>query len=458
MRVIICGAGQVGYSIASYLAREENDVTVIDIKPKLVAQINDELDVHGMVGHAASPEVLEAAGAANADMIVAVTHLDEVNMVACQVAHSLFSVPKKIARVREQGYLQPAWSNLFSRAHMPIDLIISPEVAVAEAINQRLRMPGTMNIIPLAEGEVYLAGVICNEDCPILYTQIRQFSELFPGLPIEVSLVLRGNEILIPDYDDQLEEGDEVYFFTDKEHLSRALSVFGHEEKKARHICIMGGGNIGMYLAKLIKEEHRKVQIKIIENNAARAHLLSEELPDVTVINGDGLQREILEEVNISATETLIAVTNDDETNILGSLLAKQHGCERVITLVNKPTYTSLVTSLGIDAVVTPRATTVSSIMQHVRRGRVKGVHTLRDSVAEVLEAEVSDTATIANKTISEIDLQDELDIGCIVRDGEFMLPAQDLKILPGDHVIVLAKAGHAREMEQFFTVQVDLF
>ena len=181
MRVIICGAGQVGYSIASYLAREENDVTIIDLQPKLIAQINDELDVHGMVGHAASPEVLEAAGAANADMIVAVTHLDEVNMVACQVAHSLFSVPKKIARVREQGYLQPAWSNLFSRAHMPIDLIISPEVAVAEAINQRLRMPGTMNIIPLAEGEVYLAGVICNEDCPILYTQIRQVSELFPG-------------------------------------------------------------------------------------------------------------------------------------------------------------------------------------------------------------------------------------------------------------------------------------
>lgn len=458
MHVIICGAGQVGYSIASYLASEDNDVTVIDIQPKLVAQINDELDVHGMVGHAASPEILDAAGASNADMIVAVTHIDEINMVACQVAHSLFGVPKKIARVREQTYLAPAWSNLFSRAHMPIDLIISPEVEVADAINQRLRMPGTMNIIPLAEGEVYLAGVICNEDCPILYTQIRQFSDLFPGLPIEVSLVLRGNEILIPDHNAQLEAGDEVYFFTDKEHLSRALSVFGHEEKKARHICIMGGGNIGLYLAKLIQSEHRKVQIKVIENNPARARVLSEELPDVTVIQGDGLQKEILDEVNIAATETLIAVTNDDETNILGSLLAKQHGCERVITLVNKPTYTSLVTSLGIDAVVTPRATTVSSIMRHVRRGRVKGVHTLRDSVAEVLEAEVSDTATIANKTLGELDLQDELDIGGIVREGEFLLPDEDLKILPGDHVIVLAKAGHAREMEQFFTVQVDLF
>jgi trk system potassium uptake protein TrkA len=460
MRIIICGAGQVGYSIASYLAREDNDVTVIDQNPDLIRQINNDLDVSGIVGHASHPEILEKAGADQADMIVAVTQTDEVNMVACQVAHSLFGVPKKIARVRAQTYRDPVWSNLFSRSHMPIDTIISPEVEVAEEINQRLTIPGTMNIIPLADGKAHLAGVICYDNCPVLHTQIRQLGTLFPDLPMEISLILRRGTVLIPDSNEQLEEGDEVYFFTDTEHLPRVMAMFGHEEQKARHICILGGGNIGLYLAKLIEKEHKKVQIKIIEYNAERAITLSEELQNIVVINGDGLQHDILVEAAIDKTETLIAVTDDDETNILGSLLAKQYGCERVITLVNKSNYTNLITALGIDAVVTPRASTVSTIMQYVRRGKVKAVHTLRDGVAEVIEAEVADTSSIANKKLCDLALPEDVDIGVIVRDNKVYIPTNDqnFMILPGDHVVVLAKEGHARDIEQFFTVQVDLF
>lgn len=458
MRVIICGAGQVGYSIAAYLSREDNDVTVIDMNPQLVAQINDELDVNGIVGHASSPDVLKMAGAAETDLIVAVTYTDEVNMVACQVAHSLFNVPKKIARVRAQAYLDPIWANLFSRAHMPIDAIISPEVELANAISERLSIPGTTNVISLAGERVHLVGVICHDNCPVINTQIKQLDTLFPDLPIEIALILRGNKIMIPEADDQVMPHDEVYFFTDSDHLQRAMAAFGHEEKAARQICILGGGNIGLYLVNVLQREQKKVQIKIIENDSRRAQFLSETLENVIIIEGDGLQHEILEEANIGVTETLIAVTNDDETNILGSLLAKQYGCERVITLINKPTYRSLVTSLGIDAVVSPRASTVSTIMQHVRRGRVKAVHTLRDGVAEVIEAEVSDASEIANTAIRDLDLPDDVIIGAIVRKDNVIMPDEELTILPGDHIIVMAKAGHAREVEQLFTVQVDLF
>ena len=233
MRVIVCGAGQVGYSIAAYLCKEDNDVTVIDTNARLMAQINDELDVNGITGHASNPEILNMAGANEADMLIAVTHSDEVNMVACQVGHSLFSVPKKIARIRQQDYLMPAWSNLFSRAHMPIDVIISPEQVIAEDIYERLSVPGTTFVITLAEGKAHMVGVICGEDCPVVNTPIRQLESLFSGLSFKIMGILRNNKPIIPTADEQLFIGDEVYFVADTRHLGRVMSAFGHEEKIA---------------------------------------------------------------------------------------------------------------------------------------------------------------------------------------------------------------------------------
>lgn len=458
MRVIICGAGQVGYSIASYLAREENDVTVIDYDPQLVSQVNEELDVNGIVGHASNPDVLNRAGANGSDMIIAVTLSDEVNMVACQIGHSLFGIPKKIARIREQAYLAPAWSNLFSRAHMPIDVVISPELVIAKDIYQRLSVPGTTYVITLAEEKVHVVGVICEEECPVINTPLGQLSSLFPDLSFQVVVILRDNKPIIPDMNDQLQVGDEAYFVVDTAHLQRVMAAFGHEEKEARNIVIAGGGNVGLGLAKMLRKQGRGVQIKMIEQSKERSAKLSTELDDVIILRGNALDKDILEEASIQNVETMVAVTNDDESNILGSLLAKQYGCGRVITLVNNNAYTPLVGPLGVDAMVIPRATIVATIMQHVRRGRIKGLHNLRDGFAEVIEAEVAENSAIANMTISELTLPNEVIVGAIIREEEVVMPTPDVVIQPGDDVIVIATRGQVQNVEKLFSVQVNLF
>ena len=458
MRVIVCGAGQVGYNIAEYLAKEENDVTVVDLRRELIARINDELDVNALYGHASNPDVLKAAGANDADMIVAVTQSDEVNMVACQIGHSLFGIPKKIARVREQAYLQPEWSNLFSRAHMPIDVIVSPEVIVAKDIFQRLAVPGSTFVNIVADGLAYMVGVVCNEDCPVVNTPLSQLHNLFPDLSFQVLAILRKNKPIIPDEDDMLEIGDEVYFIVDANHLKRVMTAFGHEEAEARKIIIAGGGNIGITLANLIRENSKSVQIKLIEQDGERAEYLSEKLENMVILKGSSLDKDILGEASIDSAETFVAVTNDDESNILGSLLAKQYGCERAITLVNNEAYYPLVGPLGVDAMVSPRSIIVANIMQHVRRGRIKGLYNIRDGFAEVIEAEVSEASSIVNTTIEEMNLPHEVIVGGIIRDGSFIKPEPSFTIRAGDDVIILASRAQAQNVEKMFSVQVDIF
>lgn len=458
MRVIICGAGRVGSHIAAYLSREDNEVTIIDPDERTIARINNDLDVNGIVGQGANPDILARAGAADADILIAVTHFDEVNMVACQVAHSLFNVPRKIARIREKSYLDPAWSNLFTRAHMPIDVTISPEIEVSRAVNLRLSVPGTTNVIPLAGGRLYMLGVICDASCPLLNTPLRQIEALFPTLAMKIVAFVRGADGRIPEPDDQLRAGDEVYFCVDTRHMQRALAVFGHEEKKARSLVVLGGGNIGYGVIDSMRQLHPDIRIKLIERNIARAAWMGEQFGDIIVLQGDAINSEILREAGIAQAETLVALTNDDETNILGSLLAKQQGCPRVITLVNNPAYSSLVGTLGIDAVVSPRAITVSAIMQHVRRGRIKALQTLRDGFAEIIEAEASDMCAIANLPLSEIPLPSRTVICAIAREDEVYMPKPSLVIRPGDHVIMLSEQDQARNAEKLFSVHVDLF
>ena len=458
MRVIICGAGQVGYNIASYLAREENDVTVVDNDSALIARINDELDVNGMVGHASNPDTLNSAGAKGADMIIAVTQMDEVNMVACQIGHSLFGIPKKIARIRNQTYLQPEWANLFSRSHMPIDVIISPEVIIANDIYQRLSVPGTTYVKNMADGRIRLIGVVCEDDCPVINTPLNQLVNLFPDLSFKVLGILRNNKPIIPDENEHLQVNDEVFFIVDTEHLERTMAAFGHDENQARQIVITGGGNIGYGLAKMLHEEDKHAQIKIIEHNEDRARFLSENLNDMIVFHGSSLSRTILDEVNIEDADTLIAVTNDDESNILGSLLAKQYGCDRVITLVNNDVYSPLVGPLGVDAIVSPRSMIVATIMQHVRRGRIKSLHNLRDGFAEVIEAEVSETSSVVNATIDELNLPHEVIVGAVIHEDEVIIPQGNYTIRAGDTAIVLASRAQAQNVEKMFSVQVDIF
>ncbi|RED53251.1 Trk system potassium transporter TrkA [Aestuariispira insulae] len=458
MKVVICGAGQVGFHLARYLSSEQNDVTVVDQSPELIGKINDQLDVQAFVGHAAHPDVLERAGAENADMLIAVTFTDEVNMTACQVAHSLFNVPTKIARIRQQNYLNPMWGDLFAREHLPIDVIISPEKEVARAIGRRLRAPGAFDILPMGDDKVRVIGVRCTEDTPVINTPLRQLTSLFPDLNIVVIAILRDERMIIPTSNDQMLPGDEIYFVADKEHVSRAMAVFGHEDKKTRRIIIVGGGNIGTFVAKNLEDSDEGYSVRIIEQSKARARIVAEELPTTNVILGDGLDSEILEEANIHQAETIISVTDDDETNILSSLLAKRFGVERAVTLVNKNSYAPLITTLGIDVVVSPREITASTILQHVRRGRIRSVHSLRDGFAEIIEAEALATSPLVGKKIKEAKLPKGILVGAIVRGDEVIIPRPSTDIQENDIVIMMVAAESVRKVEKMFAVRLEYF
>ena len=458
MKVIVCGAGQVGFNIARHLALEKNDVTVIDQSPELIRKVTDTLDVQGVIGHASHPDVLEQSGAADADMIIAVTYADEVNMMACQVAHSIFDVPTKIARVRHQSYLEPVWANLFSRDNMPIDVIISPEIEVARAVTRRLEVPGAFEMISLADDKVKLLGVRCEDTCPLVNTPLRQLTQLFPDLNIVIVGLMREDRRIVPKGDDQMLPGDEVYFVVDSDQVARAMSAFGHEETAARRLLIFGGGNIGLFLAQEIENDHPWVNAKVIEANAERAKLVAGRLKNTVVIQGDVLDPEILAEANVSATDTVVAVTNDDETNILASLLARRYGCRRLITLINKPTYEPLINTLGIDVVVSPRNITVSTILQHVRRGRIHSVHTLREGFGELIEAEALETSPLVGTPLREVNLPDGVLLGAIVRDGKMISPRGDTVVRARDRIVLFAAEEAIRKVETLFSVQLEYF
>ena len=325
MRVIICGAGRVGYGLASRLSQERNTVTVIDTSPDLIRQITNELDVRGFIGHGSHPEVLVKAGVNDCDMIIAVTYADEVNMMACQVAHSLFNVPIKVARVRAQGYLDNQWNDLYSRENMPIDIIISPEIEIGKAILRRLNTPGAFNVVPFGDGAVQLLGVEIPEDCPIIQTPIRQIPDLFTGLHAAVVGIERDGELFAPTPDDPLEVGDRAYIVTQAAHSKRLLEVIGSHQAQARHVVIIGGGNIGMYVAEKL-EGKTGMRVRVIERDKERAEKVAEQLNRTVILYGDAMDAEIQEEAGVSNAEMVISLTNSDSTNILAAVLAQKLG------------------------------------------------------------------------------------------------------------------------------------
>jgi trk/ktr system potassium uptake protein len=458
MKIIICGAGQVGFNIARHLALENNDVTVIDTSPELIRRINDNLDAQGVVGHAARPDVLERAGCADADMIIAVTQTDEVNMVACQVAHSLFDVPIKTARIRDQSYLEPAWANLFSRDHLPIDFIISPEVEVARAITRRLKVPGAFEMIPLADDKVRLLGVRCDASCPLINTPIKQLTQLFPNLNIIIVGILRNDRPVPVTGEDEIVVGDDVYFVVETEQVPRAMAAFGHEEPEARRLLICGGGNVALLLAQEIEKDFPWVRAKIVEADPERAAVVASVLSDTVVINGDVLDPEILEEAGVAASDTVAGLTDDDETNIFSALLAKRHGATRAIILLNNSTYEPLLSTLGIDVVVSPRNITVSSILQHVRRGRIHAVHTLREGFGELIEAEALETSSLVGSPLKDIRLPTGVMIGAVVRGGQVITPRGTTVIQNKDRVVLFATSDAVRKVEKLFAVRLEYF
>jgi len=458
MKVVICGAGQVGYGIAERLAAEQNDVSVIDSSPKLIKAIGEQLDVRGFVGHGAHPDVLAQAGAVEADMIIAVTLYDEVNMVACQVAHSLFNVPTKVARIRSQSYLQGRWQNLFSRDHMPIDVVISPEIEVGEMVLRRLALPGAVETVRFADDQVVVVGIMCEEDCPVVDTPLRQLTELFPDLGAVVVGVYRNTSLFVPKSSDSLLVGDLAYVVARRDQVRRTLGIFGHEEPEANRVVIAGGGNIGLYVARALETRQRNTKVKMIEASRDRAVAIADELKRSVILNGSALDQTILDEADVGDADTLVALTNEDEVNILASVMAKKLGCRRNLSLLNNPSYPAFASALGIDAFINPRAVTISKILQHVRRGRIRGVHSLQNGVAEVVEAEALDTSPLVGRPLREIDLPSGIRIGAVFRDGKVITPDGGLQIEAKDRIVIFAMANRVRQVEQMFRVSIEFF
>ena len=459
MRVIICGAGQVGTSIAKQLTSEGNDVTMVDTSKDRIQAVGDTLDVKAITGFASHPTVLEEVGASNADMIIAVTLSDEVNMIACQVAHSLFNVPVKIARIRHQNYLQSIWKHLYRHDHLPIDVIISPELEVANTIVNRLHVPGAIETIPFEQGELKVIGLRCTIECPMINRSLFRIQQRMEELNASILGILRGREFLIAEEELQLQEDDELYFAVEHKLVNATMELFGYEEQEARRIVIIGGGNIGLNLAETLEQQSSDMRIKLIEFDKNRAETVAERLDHSTVINGNALDQEILLEANVSAAETVIAVSNDDEVNILSSLLSKRFGAHRTITLVNKTnSYAPIVGSLGIDTVVNPKETTVSSILQHIRRGRVLSVHSICGGAAELIEAEAIESSPIVKRPLKDIEMPYGVLIGSIIRKQQIIVPDEDTIISAGDKVLIITKANMVKEVEKIFSVEYEYF
>lgn len=457
MRIIICGAGRVGFGIAQRLAGENNEVTVVDQSKDLVRTLAERLDVRVVVGNGSYPDVLAEAGAREADMLIAVTFSDEVNMIACQVANALFNVPTKIARIRASGYLDARYSDLFGRHHLPIDVIISPEREVSDAIMQRMSTPGAFETKSFVDGKVWAVGVRLKDDCPILNTPLRQVASLFPDLKITIVLIKRQDRIWRAHAEDQLAAGDDIYFIADRADVARALEIMGLAERQARRVIIIGGGNIGLYVAGGL-EKLGNTKIRLIERDRARAETIAAELERTIVLQGDGMDRMILRESGVEEAETVVAVTNNDQVNILASVVAKREGARRAMALINEPDYGPVAEAVGIDRFVEPRATTVSTILQHIRRGRIKGVYSLFDGAAEVIDAIALETSPLVNKPLMEAELPEGVMIGAIYRDGKVAMPNSKTVVKAGDRIVLMALKEHVKDVEQMFRVSIDYF
>ncbi|MFW2586830.1 Trk system potassium transporter TrkA [Sagittula sp. SSi028] len=458
MKVIICGAGQVGWQIARHLSGERNDVTIVDNNPDLVRRATDSLDVQGISGFASYPDVLDRAGARDADMIIAATFSDEVNMVTCQVAHSVFSVPRKIARLRSQSYLQAIYSDLYRREHLPIDVVISPEKEVAEAALQRLSAPVAFDTEKFLDGGAQLIGLSIDDDCPIINTPLRQLTDLFSTLRAVVVGIRREGTLFAPESADQLFPGDSCYVTVHSEDVRRTLEIFGKQVRKLERMVIVGGGNVGLSVARQLEKRTERVRAKVIERNRKNAEFAAEELERTIVLHGDGLDQSLLTEAGVERADAALCVTDDDKVNMLTAVRAKAAGCPMVIALINDPTLVPLMEPLGIDAYINPRSTTVSSILRHIRHGKVRMVYSIGDAEAEVIEAEVLSTSPISGALIRDIDFPEGVLVGAVRKGDMVVKPTGSLRIDEGDQIVLFCLSNDVPEVERLLQVSIDFF
>ena len=453
MNIIICGAGMVGFSISKQLQAQGHSVTVIDQSSEDIKKINDTQDVKGIVGRATLPSVLESAGAKDTDMIIAVTRNDEINMIVCQIASSLFNISKKIARIRSQEFLEGKWSKLYSKANIPIDVIISPEREVAKSLFRKLEAPGALDNVPFVKDKVKLLEILIEKKCPIANVPLSDLTKKFPEFKAYIFGAERKEKFVFFKKNDQMKVGDKVYLVVSTDQIKKLLSVFGHDEKLAKKILIIGGGNISLHLAKLL-EASDGLRTKIIEKDKSRAEQIAGELSSSIIICGDPLDEKILKEANIEEIETVFALTDDDEDNIMSCVLAEKYTpSKRTIAIINKHNYNILQESLKIDDLVDPRMATVSTIMKHVHMGTIDTVYTLLDGQYEFLEAKILESSELVNKSIKDSNLPDQVRIGAIVRKDKVMMPSSKFIFEKDDIVIVLSKREQLKDVEDIFRI-----
>ncbi|MEJ2619012.1 MAG: Trk system potassium transporter TrkA [Candidatus Thiodiazotropha sp.] len=454
MKIIILGAGQVGRSVANALVSEANDITVVDQNLNLLTELQNRLDLGTVRGHAGHPDVLRRAGAEDADMILAVTNSDETNMVACQVAYSVFHTPTKIARVRAQGYLD--YPQLFEQSAVPVDVLISPEQLVTDYILKLIEFPGALQVLDFANGRVRLVGVKAYYGGPLVGNELSTLYEHMPNVDARVAAIYREGEVIQPQGDTEIKAEDEVFFIAAAENIRSVMSELQRLEKPYKRLIVAGGGNIGRRLALSLEQKYR---VKLIENNQNRAREIAEQLDMTIVLHGDAADEDLLLEENIENTDVFCAVTNDDEANILSAMLAKRLGAARVMALINRPSYVDLVQSGIIDIAISPQQATIGSLLTHVRRGDVAQVHSLRRGAAEAIEAVAHGdrgSSKVVGRVIEEIKLPKGTTIGAVVRGDTVLIAHHDTMIESDDHVILfLVDKRKIREVEKLFQVGV---
>lgn len=454
MKIIILGAGQVGSSLAENLASEANDITLVDQREEILQGLQDRLDLRTVQGHAAYPDVLQRAGADDADMLIAVTDSDETNMVACQVAYTIFHTPTKIARVRSLEYLKH--NNLFGPSALPVDVLISPEQLITNYIQSLIYHPGALQVLDFADGLVQLVGVKAYYGGPLVGHELRTLRKHMPGIEARVAAIYRRGRPIIPEGHTVIEADDEVFFIAASKNIRSVMSELRRVDKPYKRITIVGGGNIGKRVARALE---RNYQVKLIDHNPDRTRAISNELSKTMVLCGDAADEELLLEENIEKTDVFCALTNDDEANILSSMLAKRLGARKAITLINRAAYVDLIQSGEIDIALSPQQSTIGSLLAHVRRGDVVKVHSLRRGAAEAIEAIAHgdiNTSRVVGRKIEELKLPPGTTIGAIVRGREVIIAHHDTIIQPEDHVILfLVDKARIPDVERLFQVSI---
>jgi len=458
MNIIICGAGRVGFTIAKLLSEQGHSITVIDQSSEDIQKINDSLDVKAIVGKATYPSILEKANASETDMIIAVTRNDEINMLICQIAFSIFNIPKKIARIRSQDYLNPKFTSVYSKENLPIDVIISPEIEIAKSIQRKLEAPGALDSVPFADNKIRLLEILIKDNCSSINIKFNELTKKHPKLEANVIGISREEKFFIPKKTDAVKKDDKIYVVINSSQMAETLKAFGHEEKISKKILIIGGGNIGYNLAKNIEETLESVRVKIVEKNKDRAEYLANELNNTIIINGNGLDEEILAEANLDESETVLALTNDDEDNLMVSVLVEKFAKDqkdiddkRTMALINKPNYSLLQSSLKIDDLIDPRMNTVSSILKHIHKGTIENAYTISNGEYEVIEAEIVETSELINKELKNSNLPEEIRIGAVLRDSKVIIPRSNFVFKKDDQVVFLAKKDSISFVENIF-------